>query len=136
MAIVISLLVSGVWSAYNSETAERKKEMADLSEFTLYGLEETIISKAQRFAIIILSAVNGLSPAATAFIPITPFLFGKFIPITYCYWAGFGLAFSILFGLGIFLGNISRSNLIISGFKMLIAGGVCVGLSLLLKLMG
>ncbi len=135
VAVIISLLVSGVWSAYNSETAERKKEMADLSESTLYGLEETIISKAQRFAIIILSAVNGLSPAVTAFIPLVPFMFGSPIPITYCYWMGFGLAFSILFGLGIFLGRISRSNLIISGFKMLVAGGVCVGLSLLLKFM-
>ena len=133
MAVVISLGVSGVWSAYNSEIAERKKEMDDLSEATLYGLEETVISRAQRFAAIVLSAVNGISPILTAFIPLSPFFFGKFIPITYCYWTGFGLAFLVLFGIGLFLGKISRTNLIINGFKMLIAGGACVGLSLLLK---
>jgi len=132
MAVIISLGVSGVWSAYNSEAAERKKELDDLSESTLYGLEETVISRAQRFATIVLSAVNGFSPAIMAFIPLIPFLFGNTIPIQYCYWAGFGLAFLILFGMGIFLGRISRTNLIISGFKMLIAGGICVGLSLLL----
>ena len=132
MAVIISLGVSGVWSAYNSEAAERKKEMDDLSESTLYGLEETVISRAQRFATIALSAVNGFSPAVMAFIPLLPFIIGRNIPIEYCYWTGFGLAFLILFGMGIFLGRISRTNLVISGLKMLIAGGVCVGLSLLL----
>ena len=117
MAVIISLGVSGVWSAYNSETAERKKEMDDLSESTLYGLEETVISRAQRFATLVLSAVNGFSPAIMAFIPLTPFLFGRSIPIEYCYWIGFGLAFMILFGMGIFLGKISRTNLIVSGSK-------------------
>ncbi len=132
MAVIISLGVSGFWSAYNSEVAERKKELDDLSESTLYGLEETVISRAQKFAAIVLSAVNGFSPVITAFIPLSPFFFGKLIPITYCYWIGFGLAFSILFGIGLFLGKISRTNLIINGFKMLIAGGASVRLSLLI----
>ena len=135
MAVIISLGVSGVWSAYNSETAERKKEMDDLSESTLYGFEETVISRAQRFASIVLSAVNGISPVITAFITLIPFLFGKSIPIEYSYWIGFGLAFLILFGMGIFLGKVSRTNLIVSGIKMLLAGGFVVGISLLLTLM-
>ena len=132
IAVIISLGVSGVWSAYNSEAAERKKELDDLSESTLYGLEETVISRAQRFATIVLSAVNGLSPAVMAFIPLIPFLFGSLIPISYCYWIGFGLAFLILFGMGLFLGRISKTNIIISGIKMLLAGGISAGLSLLL----
>lgn len=134
-AVIISLGVSGVWSAYYSESAERKKEVDDLEESTLYGLEETVIFRAQRFAAIVLAAVNGLSPVVTAFIPVAPFLFGARIPIEWCYWTGFGLAFAILFGMGLFLGKISRTNLIVSGIKMLIAGGFCIGLSLLLKLL-
>ncbi len=135
-AICISLGVSGVWSAYNSETAERRRELDDLEESTLYNLDETIISDAQKFAIKVLAMVNGLSPVVTAFIPLTPFVFGKYIPINICYYIGFALAFSILFGIGMFLGKISRSNLIISGVKMLIAGVFCIALSLLLKLIG
>lgn len=134
-AVIISLGVSGVWSAYNSEAAERKKELDDLSESTLYGFEETVILRAQRFATIVLSAVNGFSPVVTAFIPLVPFFFAKSIPIEYCYWSGFGLAFFILFGMGIFLGKVSRTNLVLSGIKMLLAGGFVVGLSLLLTLM-
>jgi predicted membrane protein (TIGR00267 family) len=133
-AICISLGVSGVWSAYNSETAERKRELDDLEESTLHNLDKTIISRAQKFAVVVLAVVNGLSPVVTAFIPLIPFLFGKYIPINICYYSGFALAFLILFGIGLFLGKISRSNLLISGIKMLVAGGFCIALSLLLKL--
>ncbi len=135
MAIIISLGVSGVWSAYNSESAERKKEINDLQESTLYNLDKTVIARAQRFATLVLSAVNGLSPVITAFIPLIPFLFGRIIPINICYYSGFALAFLTLFGIGLFLGKIARTNLMISGIKMLVAGGICVGLSLLLKLL-
>ncbi len=135
-AICISLGVSGVWSAYSSETAERRKELDDLEESTLHNLDETIISHAQKFAVKVLAAVNGLSPVVMAFIPLTPFLFGKYIPINICYYSGFALAFLILFGIGLFLGKISRSNLVVSGLKMLVAGGFCIILSLLLKLIG
>jgi predicted membrane protein (TIGR00267 family) len=132
-AIIISLGVSGVWSAYNSETAERKRELDDLEESTLHNLDKTIISRAQKFAAVVLAAANGLSPVVTAFIPLIPFLFGKYVPINICYYSGFTLAFLILFGIGLFLGKISRSNLIVSGIKMLVAGGFCIALSLLLK---
>jgi len=134
VAIIISLGVSGIWSAYYSETAERKREIDDLEESTLHNLDKTIISRAQKFAAIVLAFTNGLSPVLTAFIPLTPFLFGKYIPIDICYYSGFGMAFLILFGMGLFLGKISRANLIISGIKMLVAGGFCVILSLLLTL--
>jgi predicted membrane protein (TIGR00267 family) len=132
-AICISLGVSGVWSAYFSESAERKKEIDDLEKSTLYTLDKTVINYAQKYASRVLAAVNGLSPVVTAFIPLVPFLFGKFISINICYYLGFGLAFLILFGIGLFLGNVSKSNLIISGIKMVFAGIFCIALSLLLK---
>lgn len=134
-AICISLGVSGVWSAYYSEKAERKKEIDDLEKTTLHNLDKTIISYAQNYASRILAIVNGISPVLTAFIPMIPFLFGKFIPINVCYYLGFGLAFLILFGIGLFLGKISKSNLVISGIKMLFAGVFCIALSLLLKIL-
>jgi len=132
-AVCISLGVSGVWSAYYSESAERKKEIDDLEKSTLYDLSKTVISRAQSFASKILAAVNGLSPVITAFIPLTPFFFGKIIPINICYYAGFSVAFLILFGIGLFLGKVSKSNLIVSGIKMIFAGVFCVVLSFLLK---
>jgi len=72
-AVCISLGVSGIWSAYNSESSERTKEIKDLEMSTLHVLDNTIISRAQRFATIVLSAVNGTTSGLSAFIPLIPF---------------------------------------------------------------
>jgi len=134
MAVCISLLVSGDWSAYNSESAERAKELKDLEMSTLHDLDGTVISRAQRFATIVLSVVNGLSSGVTAFIPLIPFFFGKLIPINLSYYIGFALAFLILTGIGIFLGRISRRNIFISILKMTVAGVFVILLGYLLTL--
>jgi len=133
-AVCISLTVSGVWSAYNSESAERTKEIQDLEKSTLHMLNGTIISKAQGYASIILSAVNGLSSGLAAFIPLTPFFFGRFLPINTCFYVGAAFAFVILASIGIFLGRVSRRNLAISVIKMVLAGVFCIGLGFLLEL--
>jgi predicted membrane protein (TIGR00267 family) len=43
------------------------------------------------------------------------------------------MALLALFALGIYLGRISRKNLIISGIKTTVAGVVCIALSYLLE---
>ncbi len=132
-AVCISLLVSGVWSAYNSESAERAKEIHDLELSTLHLLNGTIISRAQKFAIIVLSAVNGVSSGISAFIPIIPFFFGNVLQINTCYYLSAALAFFILFALGLFLGKVSKQNIIISIIKMIFAGVFCISLGYLLS---
>ena len=132
-AVCISLSVSGVWSAYNSESSERTKEIKDLEMSTLHVLDGTIISRAQRFATIVLSALNGISAGLSAFVPLVPFFFGKFISVKACYYTGAALAFAILVGIGIFLGKISKRNLLFSAVKMVLAGAFCIALGFLLK---
>ncbi|MDZ7838667.1 MAG: hypothetical protein U5N58_12345 [Actinomycetota bacterium] len=105
LAVCISLGVSGVWSAYNSESAERKKEIDDLEKFTLHNLDKTVIHYAQGYATKVLAAVNGLSPVITALIPIIPFFFGSIIPLNISFYLSFGLAFLVLVGIGLFLGK-------------------------------
>jgi VIT1/CCC1 family predicted Fe2+/Mn2+ transporter len=43
------------------------------------------------------------------------------------------MALIALFGLGIYLGNISKEKLILSGIKTAVAGVVCMGLSYALE---
>jgi len=133
-AVCISLGVSGVWSAYNSESAERAKEIKDLEAFTLHDLDGTIISKAQNFASRVLAVINGFSAGATAFLPLLPFFFAKHIDINTSYYIGFGIAFIILIGIGVFLGKVSKRNIVFSALKMVAAGIFCVLLSFLLEL--
>ncbi|MBC7333625.1 MAG: VIT1/CCC1 transporter family protein [Actinobacteria bacterium] len=133
-AVCISLGVSGVWSAYFSESAERKKELDDLEKSTLHDLSHTVISSAQKFASVTIAIANGVFPVITAFIPLFPFFFAGFLPINVCYYIGFFLAFLILFEIGLFLGRVSKTSLIISGIKMVFAGAFCIGLGFLLSL--
>lgn len=132
-AVCISLGVSGVWSAYNSESAERAKEIKDLEAFTLHELDGTVISKAQNFASRVLAVINGFSAGATAFIPLIPFFFSRYFDINISYYLGFGLAFLILIGIGVFLGKVSRRNIVFSAAKMVAAGVFCVILSFMLE---
>ena len=131
-AICISLGVSGVWGVYFFESAERKKEIDDLENSTLHNLDHTVIYYALRYASRVSAVVNGFSAVITAILPIIPFFFGKYIPINFCYYLSFGISLVVLFAIGLFLGKISKTRLIISGVKMLLAGVFCVVLSFIL----
>lgn len=96
-------------------------------------LNGTIISRAQSYASVVLAAINGLSSGLVAFIPIIPFFFGKFLSINICFYISAAFAFLILAGLGVFLGRVSRRNLIISVIKMFLAGIFCIGIGFLLE---
>lgn len=117
--------VSGFYGAYMTERAERSRALADLEKSTLSDLKDTDIGHASTYATIVVSLVDGLSPFAAAAIAISPFFLGGGIAIENAYYAAFILAFAELFGLGIYLGAISRERMILSGIKMVTAGIVC-----------
>jgi VIT1/CCC1 family predicted Fe2+/Mn2+ transporter len=63
-----------------------------------------------------------------------PFLFGDLWgDITYSYIAGLAMASIVLFGLGVFLAKVARENIMRAGVRMILAGGVCVAVTLLLS---
>ena len=81
----------------------------------------------------IVAVVDGLSPFLAALIVLTPFFAaGLFPDITWAYHASLALALLTLFGLGLFLGRISRGNLILYGIKTVLAGLVSILISYLL----
>ena len=83
---------------------------------------------------VLVAAVDGLSPFLSAFLVIIPFFLAPLLPsVTYAYYASIGMALLALFALGIYLGRISKENLVLSGVKTTIAGVVCMSLSYLLE---
>lgn len=126
LGISIAMMVSGMWGAYITEHAERRKSLRELEQSTLIKLHHTDIGKASRFATRVVALINGLSPFITALIVLTPFFFSKFFNnIENVYYASGCIAFTILFLVGTFLGKISKENLIKTGLKMVLAGIVC-----------
>lgn len=133
LATSVAMGVSGLWGAYLTETAERKRGLIELSSQTLTDLNDTRIGRASRVAAVIVALVDGLSPFLAAMLVLTPFFaVGLFPSITWVYYTSLGMALLTLFALGLFLGHISHENLILYGAKTIIAGVISIIISLLL----
>jgi len=133
LATSIAMGVSGLWGAYLTEAAERKRDLVELSSQTLTDLNDTRIGRASRVAAVAVAVIDGFSPFLAALLVLTPFFAtGLFPTLTWVYYTSLGMALLILFALGLFLGHISRGNLIIYGVKTVVAGVVSIIISLLL----
>lgn len=134
LSTALAIGISGGWGAYLAESAERRHAMRELEEFTMTELHDTKIGKASDMAVVLVAAVDGLSPFLAALLVVLPFFLAPLLPsITHVYYASISMALVALFALGIFLGRVSKENLILSGAKTTVAGLVCIGLSYLLE---
>lgn len=133
IATSIAMGISGLWGAYLTETAERQRELSELEKVLLIDQTNTLIGRASRFAVIVVSIVDGLAPALASMIVLIPLFLGTLIddPVLSYALAG-GTALLCLFGLGMFLGKVSDKNLIGFGIKTLLAGLVAIAINFLL----
>jgi predicted membrane protein (TIGR00267 family) len=134
LSTALAIGISGGWGAYLTESAERTHEIDELEQVTLTELHDTKIGKASRMAVWLVAAVDGLSPFFAALLVVLPFFVASLLPsISYAYYASIVMALVSLFALGIYLGNISRRGLLLSGFRTTVAGVVCIALTYLLE---
>ncbi len=133
----VAMGVSGLWGAYLTESAERERDLAELEKSTLTDLKDTKIGRASRWAVIIVSLVDGLAPFVAALLVMIPLFLSKLIgSIEVSYLLSLALSLLTLFGLGVFLGRISKRNIMIYGLRTLIAGVVSIALGFLLGVKG
>jgi predicted membrane protein (TIGR00267 family) len=135
LATCIAMGISGAWGSYVAESAERKHSLQDLEQAMLSDLSDTKQARASRFATLVITALDGLSPLLSGIVVLLPFLLnGIWGDITYSYLAGLALAMVALFGLGAFLATVARERVMRAGVRMILGGVVCVGVTLLLNL--
>lgn len=135
LATSVAMGVSGLWGAYLTEKAERKRSLDELEQVTLSDLGDTHLGRASRLAVIVVALVDGLSPFLAALAVLTPFFLAALFPSPWhVYYLSLGMALGALFGVGVFVGSISRERLLVSGAKTICAGLVCMGINLLLGL--
>ena len=130
----IAMGMSGLFGAYMAEAAERKKKVQELEQSLLTNLENSIIVKASQFSSIYVGIVDGLAPFVAAQISVIPIYLSFFAIFTVklAMELSMVLIIGILFMLGIFLGRISKDNLIVSGLKMVIAGLITFAIILII----
>ncbi len=133
LSTCMAMGISGLWGAYLTESAERKRSLDVLENHTLSDLSGTKIGRASRAAVIIVALVDGLAPFAAALLVLSPFFFSTTLgEITISYYLSLGVALATLFAVGAFLGRVSKGSLILSGLKMIGAGLVAILVSHLL----
>jgi predicted membrane protein (TIGR00267 family) len=133
LSTCVAMGVSGLWGAYLTEAAERKRDLIELSRYTLTDLNDTRIGRASRAAVVMVALIDGFSPFLAAMVVLIPFFtVGLFPAITWAYYVSLGMALATLFGLGLFLGHICRGNLILYGAKTVVAGVASILISFLL----
>lgn len=138
LGAAVSFFVSGVWSAYAAEKAEREKRLKRLEKHLLKDLDETKIRKKISQMSVLVALVNGFSPMLVILVILSPFVLSQltFIPVMTAFIFSFLLILLILFLLGLVVGKIAEKNLLRSGLKMLSAGivvGIIISLLQILK---
>jgi predicted membrane protein (TIGR00267 family) len=135
IATSVSIGISGLWGAYLAESAERGRELAELEKISLTDLSDTKIGRASRVAVVVVSLVDGLSPLVASMIVLFPFFFVALVgDVLICYVFSLVVAMIGLFGLGMFLGQISGRNLVGYGLRTVVAGVVAIVINALLPL--
>lgn len=133
VATSIAMGISGLWGAYLTEAAERKRELTELEDISLIDQSHTNIGKASRIAVIVVAVVDGLAPFLAAIIVLIPLFLDPLIQnVLLSYALAIVVALISLFGLGMFLGRISKQSMVGYGLKTLVAGLVAIAINFLL----
>jgi predicted membrane protein (TIGR00267 family) len=134
LGAAIALTVSGLSSAYVSESAERERELQELERALVRDLEDTAHGSAARLVPLLIAAVNGLAPLLMALVVITPLWLvdaGVSLPLGPLE-SSIVVAFATLFLLGAFLGSISGRFWLWSGLRTLVIALLTAGVILLI----
>jgi predicted membrane protein (TIGR00267 family) len=122
MGAAVALTVSGLASAYVSESAEREKELKELENAVVSDLQDTAHGQAARWVPVVIAIVNGLAPLLIALFIMLPLWLsqaGVNLPLT-ALESSMVLAFVALFLLGAFLGTVSGRFWLWSGLRTLL----------------
>lgn len=136
LGAAVALGVSGVTSAYISESAERQKALKDLEQAMAADLGRTAHGMAARLIPLLIAVVNGLAPLLMSLIIIAPlWLVRHEVDLP---WPALdsviGLAFVVIFFLGIFLGRVSGEFWLWSGIRTVSIAVVTVLIILIVSL--
>jgi len=120
----LAMGVSGFSGAYMAERAERKRRLSRLKRAMLTDLGKTMHGKASRFASFWTAIVDAVSPFMAAVISMLPFFLASanLIPAGTAAVVSVVFIMGMIFGLGMFLGRISKESMLLSGARTLAAG--------------
>ena len=120
----VAIGISGFSGTFMGEKAERKRYIKILERKMLTKFNNNIINESARFASFYSAIIAGASPIIFAIIILIPMFLTSFglIPYIIAFYGLIGISILTLFILGIFLGRVSKENIIMWGIKMSLIG--------------
>lgn len=137
LGAAVALGVSGISSAYISETAEKQKELRELEQAMIKDMSGSIHARASRLLPLFVAFVNGMAPFTISLLILAP-IWAAYLSVQLPLpplELSFVVALTILFLLGMYLGKISGVFWLWSGIRALVialaTGAIIVALNLL-----
>jgi len=135
LGTTVALGISGLTSAYLSESAERRRSLSHLEQAMLTDLAASEHGVAARWLPWLIALVNGAAPVLLALLIMLPLWLaqaGVPLPVAPLQ-AAIATAFACIFGLGVFLGSVGGTHWLWSGIKALL---IAVATVLIILLVG
>jgi len=124
LSTCLAIGMSGAFGRFLSERAERKRSLRQIEKNMFTDLSDSSLEREAKKKTVTISIIDGVSPALTAVIPLSPFFLAQasVISVNVSIVASFALVFIALFGLGIFLGKTSEENALLYGGLVVAVG--------------
>ena len=128
-------MLSGIFGAYFSESAERTGRLRELEKSMLRSLKNSEQERRARIASVYIALVDGLSPLLLSLVALSPMFACIYLSFScsLALRASIALCFVLIFALGFLLGRIAKRNPFVEGAKITAIGGVLAFVLFLLE---
>jgi predicted membrane protein (TIGR00267 family) len=133
----LALGISTGVSVYEAESLEQERKIADLEKALFTDLKDTSIQKTAKYITLIATLINFATPLFSCAVTITPFILVAMgiLPLNIAGWISVVFALSTLFGAGVYMGRIGKTNPYKKGLRMVAFGVLAFAIGFLLNLL-
>ena len=133
----LALGISTGVSVYEAESLEQERKIADLEKALFTNLKETSIQKTAKYTVLLATIINFATPLFSCAVTITPFILAAMgiLHLNIAGWASVALALGTLFGAGVYMGRIGKTNPYKKGLRMVAFGVLAFSIGFLLDLL-
>ena len=135
LSTALALGISTGVSVYEAESMEQERKISDLEKALFTDLKDTSIEKTAKSTIWLATLINFATPLFSFSITITPFIFVALglLQIGVAAWISVALALGTLFGAGVYLGRVGKTNPYLKGVRMVLFGVLAFVIGFLLN---
>jgi predicted membrane protein (TIGR00267 family) len=122
LSSAVALGISTGVSVFEAENLEQGRRIDEIEKAMLRSMEETHIGRSSRSSIYLIALVNFMAPIVTGTVILAPFLIFSALDIRTAAWTAVGLAITLLFMTGYFMGRAGKRNPWVQAVRMGLVG--------------